>query len=109
MGFLEKLLGDPNKKEVKKIEKIVDGIEALDESMQALSDEALKAKTEEFKKRLEDGETVDDIMAEAFAVAREAGVRTLGLKAYRVQLRSEERLVGKECATMCRHRWSRKP
>lgn len=86
MGFLEKLLGDPNKKEVKKIEKIVDGIEALDESMQALSDEALKAKTEEFKKRLEDGETVDDIMAEAFAVAREAGVRTLGLKAYRVQL-----------------------
>lgn len=86
MGFLEKLLGDPNKKEVKKIEKIVDEIEALDGSMQALSDDALKAKTEEFKKRLADGETLDDIMVEAFAVAREAGVRTLGLKAYRVQL-----------------------
>ncbi len=86
MGFLEKILGDPNKKEVKKIEKIVDAIEALDSTMQALSDEALKAKTEEFKKRLAEGETLDDIMVEAFAVAREGAVRTLGLKAYRVQL-----------------------
>ncbi|MBN2900119.1 MAG: preprotein translocase subunit SecA, partial [Clostridia bacterium] len=86
MGFLEKILGDPNKKEVKKIERIVDQIEALDGEMQALSDEALKQKTEEFKKRLSEGETVDDILVEAFAVAREAGVRTLGLKAYRVQL-----------------------
>lgn len=86
MGFLEKLLGDPNKKEVKKVEKIVDQIEALDEQMQALSDEDLKNKTAEFKKRLSDGETLDDIMVEAFAVAREGAVRTLGLKAYRVQL-----------------------
>jgi len=86
MGFLEKLLGDPNKKEVKKIERIVDQIEALDEAMQALSDDDLKNKTVEFKKLLEDGQTVDDIMVEAFAVAREAAVRTLGLKAYRVQL-----------------------
>lgn len=86
MGFLEKLLGDPNKKEVKKIEKIVDQIEALDDEMQTLSDEALRNKTNHFKKRLEDGETLDDLMVEAFAVAREAAVRTLGLKAYRVQL-----------------------
>jgi preprotein translocase subunit SecA len=86
MGFLEKLLGDPNKKEVKKIERIVDQIEALDGDMQALSDEALKHKTVEFKKRLSEGETLDDIMVEAFAVAREGAVRTLGLKAYRVQL-----------------------
>jgi preprotein translocase subunit SecA len=86
MGFLEKLLGDPNKKEVKKVEKIVDQIEALDEQMQALSDEDLKNKTAEFKKRLSNGETLDDIMVEAFAVAREGAVRTLGLKAYRVQL-----------------------
>lgn len=86
MGFLEKLLGDPNKKEVKKVEKIVDQIEALDEQIQALSDEDLKNKTAEFKKRLSNGETLDDIMVEAFAVAREGAVRTLGLKAYRVQL-----------------------
>jgi preprotein translocase subunit SecA len=86
MGFLEKLLGDPNKKEVKKVEKIVDQIEALDEQMQDLSDEDLKNKTAEFKKRLSNGETLDDIMVEAFAVAREGAVRTLGLKAYRVQL-----------------------
>lgn len=86
MGFLEKILGDPNKKEVKKIERIVDQIEALDADMQALSDEGLKNKTEAFKKRLAEGETLDDILVEAFAVAREAAVRTLGLKAYRVQL-----------------------
>lgn len=86
MGFLEKLLGDPNKKEVKKIEKIVDQIEALDSDMQQLSDDDLRGKTAAFKARLEKGETLDDILVEAFAVAREGAVRTLGLKAYRVQL-----------------------
>ncbi len=86
MGILEKILGDPNKKEVKKIEKIVDKIEALDHEMQALSDDELRNKTDEFKNRLAKGETLDDILVEAFAVVREAGVRTLGLKAYRVQL-----------------------
>ena len=86
MGFMEKIFGDLNVKEVKKIEKIVDKIEALDEEMQALSDEELQAKTPEFKERLKNGETLDDILVEAFAVCREADARTLGLKPFRVQL-----------------------
>ena len=86
MGIMEKIFGDLNAKEVKKIEKIVDKIEALDEEMQALSDEELKAKTPEFKERLANGETLDDILVEAFAVCREADARTLGLKPFRVQL-----------------------
>ena len=86
MGIMEKIFGDLNAKEVKKIEKIVDKIEALDEEMQALTDEELKAKTPEFKERLANGETLDDILVEAFAVCREADARTLGLKPFRVQL-----------------------
>ena len=86
MGILEKVFGDLNAKEVKKVEKIVDKIEALDEEMQALSDDELKAKTPEFKERLANGETLDDILVEAFAVCREADARTLGLKPFRVQL-----------------------
>ena len=68
MGFLEKIFGDLNAKEVKKIEKIADTIEQLDEETQTLSNEELRAKTDEFRKRLEEGETLDDILAEAFAV-----------------------------------------
>ncbi|MBQ9180384.1 MAG: preprotein translocase subunit SecA, partial [Firmicutes bacterium] len=86
MGFMEKVFGDLNAKEVRKVEKIVDKIEALDEEMQALSDEELQAKTPEFKERLAAGETRDDILPEAFAVCREAAARTLGLKPFRVQL-----------------------
>ena len=86
MGLMEKVFGDLNAKEVRKIEKIVDKIEALDQEMQALSDEELKAKTPEFKERLANGETLDDILVEAFAVCREADARTLGLKPFRVQL-----------------------
>ncbi len=86
MGLLEKIFGDLNEKEVKKIGKIADEIEALDESMQALSDEELRAKTDEFKGRLKEGETLDDILVEAFAVCREAAVRSLGMKHFRVQL-----------------------
>lgn len=71
MGIMEKIFGDLNAKEVKKIEKIVDKIEALDEEMQALTDEELKAKTPEFKERLANGETLDDILVEAFAVCRD--------------------------------------
>lgn len=71
---------------VKKHGKIADNIIALDEAMQALSDEALKAKTAEFKEKLAQGATLDDILVEAFAVAREAARRILGLHAYRVQL-----------------------
>ena len=86
MGFIDKVLGNWNEKEVRRIEKIVAKIEALDSAMQALSDADLKAKTDEFKSRLAQGETLDDILPEAFAVAREAAVRTIGLKPFHVQL-----------------------
>ena len=86
MGLMEKIFGDLNKKEVKKIEKIVDKIEALDEETQSLSDEELRAKTGEFKERLKQGESLDDILPEAFAVCREADYRALGMKPFRVQL-----------------------
>ncbi len=86
MGLFEKIFGTHSEKELKKIAPIVDAIEALDEKMQALSDEELKAKTQEFKDRLAAGETLDDILVEAFAVVREAAYRVLGMKHYRVQL-----------------------
>ena len=86
MGLLEKIFGDLNVKEVKKIEKIVDKIEALDSQMQALTDEELKAKTEEFKERYKNGESLDDMLPEAFAVCREGAVRSLGMKHFRTQL-----------------------
>ncbi len=86
MGILEKIFGSYSSKEIKKILPLVDKIEALDETMQKLSDEELKNKTEEFKKRLEQGETVDDLLVEAFAVVREASYRVLNMKHFRVQL-----------------------
>ncbi|MBS5884804.1 MAG: preprotein translocase subunit SecA [Clostridium sp.] len=86
MGFLEKLFGSYSEREVKKLQKVADKIEALDQTMQSLSDYELKAKTDEFKKRLKNGETLDDILPEAFAVCREAAWRVLGMKHYRVQL-----------------------
>ena len=86
MGLMEKIFGDLNVKEVKKIEKIVDKIEALDEEMQALTDEELQEKTPELRERLADGATLDDILPQAFAVCREAAFRTLGMKHFRVQL-----------------------
>ncbi|MDE6025077.1 MAG: preprotein translocase subunit SecA [Lachnospiraceae bacterium] len=86
MGLFEKIFGTHSEKELKKINPIVDKIEALDESMQAMTDAQLKAKTVEFKQRLEDGETLDDLLVEAFAVVREAASRVLGMKHYRVQL-----------------------
>ncbi|MBR0130074.1 MAG: preprotein translocase subunit SecA [Firmicutes bacterium] len=86
MSFLEKIFGDANSKEIKRIEKIVDRIEALEPSMQALSDEQLQAKTAEFRERLAKGETLDDLLVEAFAVCREASWRVLGMKHFRVQL-----------------------
>ena len=86
MGLMEKIFGDLNAKEVRKVEKIVDQIEAYDEEMQALSDDELRAKTQEFKDRLAEGETLDDLLPEAFAVCREGAVRSLGMKHFRVQL-----------------------
>ncbi len=86
MGLMEKIFGDLNEKEIKKISKIVDQVEALDEDMQKLSDEELQAMTPKLKERLANGETLDDILPEAFAVCREGAVRSLGMKHFRVQL-----------------------
>lgn len=86
MGVFESIFGSVNKKELKKIEPIIKKIESYDKSMQQLSDDELKHKTVEFKERLKNGETLDDILPEAFAVVREASYRVLGMKQYRVQL-----------------------
>ena len=86
MGFMDKLFGSKSEKEIKRIQKKVDDILALDEQMQALSDEELRAKTVEFKERLAAGETLDDILVDAFAAVREAADRAIGLKHYPVQL-----------------------
>ena len=79
MGLLTKIFGSSNGRSLKRIEPIVNKIESYDETMQKLSDEQLKAKTDEFKKRLKEGETLDDILPEAFAVVREASFRVLGI------------------------------
>ncbi len=86
MGILDKIIGTHSQRELKRIRSTVDAIEALQPKMQALSDEELRAKTDEFKKRLAEGETLDDIMPEAYAVVREAGKRVLGMEHFRVQL-----------------------
>ena len=86
MSLLDKIIGTHSERELKRITPIVDKIESLRPAMQALTDEELRAKTDEFKKRLADGETSDDIMPEAYAVVREAGKRVLGMEHFRVQL-----------------------
>ena len=86
MGFFKKLFGTTSEKEVKALDPIVRKIEALEEPYKALTDAELQAKTPEFKERLKNGETLDDILPEAFAVCREASDRVLGLRPYRVQL-----------------------
>ncbi len=85
-GFVKKLFGDPNEKELKRMQTIVDAVNALEGSMQQLSDATLTGKTREFKERLEKGETLDDIMPEAFAVVREASRRVLGMRHFDVQI-----------------------
>ncbi|NDL67642.1 preprotein translocase subunit SecA [Anaerotalea alkaliphila] len=86
MKLLEKIFGTHSSRELKRIEPIVDAIEALGPAMEELSDEALRAKTIEFKERLGQGETLDDLLVEAYAVVREAARRSIGLYPYRVQL-----------------------
>lgn len=86
MSLLKLIFGDINEKEVKKLEKLADLIESLESKFENMSDEALRQMTVTFKERLAKGETLDDILPEAFAVAREGGKRALGLRAYRVQL-----------------------
>ena len=86
MGLMNSIFGTKSDREIKRIIKYVDAIEALDEPMQKLTDEELRGKTAEFKERLAAGETLDDLLVEAFAVVREAADRAIGMKHYRVQL-----------------------
>jgi preprotein translocase subunit SecA len=85
-NFIEKIIGSYSDRELKRIYPIIDKVEALEPEIQKLTDTELKAKTPEFKERLANGETLDDIMPEAFAVVREASKRVLGMRHFRVQL-----------------------
>lgn len=86
MGLIQKIFGTHSENELKRIYPIVDAVEALEPEIQKLTDDELKGKTREFKKRLADGETLDDILPEAYAVVREASVRVIGLRHFRVQI-----------------------
>ena len=86
MGLFDKLFGTRSQREIKKLQPIVDKILSMDAEYQALSEEELKAKTAQFKARLEEGETLEDILPEAFATIREAADRVLGMRPYPVQL-----------------------
>ncbi len=86
MKLAEKIFGTHSSRELKRIEPLVDKIEALRPEMQALSDEELRGKTEQYKQRLAEGETLDDLLPEAFATVREAAKRVLNMEHYRVQL-----------------------
>ena len=86
MGLMKALFGDYSSRELKAIYPIVDKIEAMADEYKAMTDAQLQAKTPEFKERLANGETLDDILPEAFATVREAADRVLGMRPYRVQL-----------------------
>lgn len=86
MGIIKKLFGTHSDRELKKIKPLVDKVEALAPEYEAMSDEALQAKTQEFKNRLQEGETLDDILPEAFATVREASYRVLSMRPFRVQV-----------------------
>ena len=86
MKIIDKLFGTHSERELKRIAPLVDKIDSLRPGMQALSDEQLRGKTKEFKERLANGETLDDLLPEAFAAVREAGKRVLNMEHYRVQL-----------------------
>ena len=86
MGIVDKILGTHSERELKRVYPIVDKIEALEPEIQKLTDEQLKEKTAEFKERLTKGETLDDLLVEAYAVVREAAKRVLGMRHFRVQL-----------------------
>lgn len=86
MGLMDKIFGTHSQHELKRIYPIVDRIEGLEPEMKALSDAELKDKTREFKERLKEGETLDDILPEAYAVVREGAYRSMGMRHYRVQL-----------------------
>ena len=85
-NFLTKVFGSKNERELKKIQPVVDKINALESKIQAMNDEQLKTQTKLLKERLNDGESLDDILPEAFATVREASIRTLGMRHFDVQL-----------------------
>ena len=85
LNILNKVF-DPNKREIKRLEKIADQVEALASEMAALTDDQLREKTEEYKQRYQNGETLDDLLVEAFATVREGAKRALGMFPFRVQL-----------------------
>ena len=86
MSMFSKIFGTHSQREVKRILPLVDKIDSLRPEMQKLTDEELRDKTREYKKRLEEGATLDDLLPEAFATVREAAKRVLGMEHYRVQL-----------------------
>ena len=86
ISTVKKIFGTRNDRELKRMRKVVARISALEETMQALDDNALRAKTDEFRSRLNEGEKLDQLLPEAFAVVREAGVRALGMRHFDVQL-----------------------
>ena len=85
-NFLTSLFGSRNQRLLRQYSKVVKKINSLEEGLQALGDSELRAKTEEFRQRYADGETLDQLLPEAFAVAREASVRTMGMRPFDVQL-----------------------
>src|SRR6266581_4355007 len=85
-NLLKRVVGDPHAREIKGYRQMVDEINDLEADIKALSNDALRAKTDEFKKRLTEGEELDDLLPEAFAVVREASVRTIGLRHFDEQL-----------------------
>ena len=84
--MLTKIFGSKNQREIKKLSKVVDRINAFEPDMQALSDEELKAKTAEFRQRFEAGENLEQLLPEAFAVVREAGARVMNMRHFDVQM-----------------------
>ena len=108
MGILSKFVGTHSEREVKRVLPIVDKIESLEPDFEKLSDEELRDKTREFKSRLAGGETLDDILPEAYAVVREAAKRTIGMRHYRVQLIGGvilHRDVSQRCVPVKVRRW----
>ena len=85
-NFLTRIFGSRNQRLLRQYSKVVNQINALEEGVQALDDTALRARTDEFRQRFQDGESLEDLLPEAFAVAREAGMRTLGMRPFDVQL-----------------------
>ena len=86
MKIIDKVFGTHSERELKRIYPIADKVEALEPAMAALSDEELRGKTKEYKERLNNGETLDDLLPEAYATVREAAKRVLGMEHYRVQI-----------------------